>query len=300
MKKHALFLAVITTFFSVSQAQENTALDQLVGTSDLNITIPEAPLPDRGPILDSIYNTWDPAAPFSYSQAPALVLSNAGGVTVIKNVRSGPAPADHKSYAWETLTVKTALIEKVIFGYRTYGVGHSFLVFVFRDGGAVNSLGKSVRALTFGAEGWSREPYGYTLSHALNGRYPLIWAATTFESYTGYITAKKTDSFFKNMNLGPEQTARLFTLLIARIDETNRNKEMYNMFTNSCTNNPVNLINQVIPAGKRIALEVIGVTNPNSALPRLAVRKYTNNGTLRTETFRMGADNYALFDITRI
>ncbi|MDD5209080.1 MAG: DUF4105 domain-containing protein [Elusimicrobiales bacterium] len=300
MKKHALALAAITAFFSVSRAQDNTALDQLAGTSDINITIPEAPLPDRGPILDSIYNAWDPAAPFSYSQAPALALSYTGGVTVIKNVRSGPAPADHKSYAWDTLTIKTALIEKVVFGYRTYGVGHSFLVFVFRDGGAVNSLGKSVRALTFGAEGWSREPYGYTLAHALNGRYPLIWAATTFESYTGYIVAKKTDSFFKNMNLGPAQTARLFGLLMARIDETNRNKEMYNMFTNSCTNNPVNLINQVIPADKRIALEVIGVTNPNSALPRLAVRKYTNNGTLRTETFRMGADNYAQFDITKI
>lgn len=300
MKKHALALAAITALFSVSQAQDKAALDQLLGTSDVNIAIPEAPPPDRGPVLDSIYNTWDPAAPLSYSQAPALILSNTGGLTVIKNVRSGAAPADHKSYAWETLTVKTALIDKVIFGYRTYGVGHSFLLFVFKEGGAINSLGKNVRALTFGAEGWSREPYGYTLSHALNGRYPLIWLATTFESYTGYIVAKKTDSFFKNMNLGPERTARLFSLLIARIDETNRNKEMYNMFTNSCTNNPVNLINQVIPADKRIALEVIGVTNPYSALPRLAVRKYTNNGTLSAETFRMGADNYPQFDITKI
>jgi len=302
MNKNLLPLVIIAAFFSVSHAQQETALEQLIGPSDVSVSPPLAPLPKKtNDILASVYNSWDPAAPFSYDQNPALILPGDPGETFLNNVRSGPTPADHKSYTWETIRIKSALIEKAVFGYRTYGTGHSFLVFTFKPGGAVNARGENIQALTFGAEGWSREPYGYTLSHAMKGRYPLIWVATTFESYSDYIAgAKKRDTFLKNMNIGPVETSRLFSLLLARIDETNRNKETYNLFTNSCTNNPVNLINQVIPEGQRISLKAGGLMNPSAAIPKYAVKKYTANGTLQAGTFRMGPDNYEQFDITKI
>jgi len=298
MKKHLLALAAITAFFSVSQAQQNTALSQLIDNED--ITIPMAPPPERGDAVDAALK-WDPAAPLSYNQNPAQLLSDKEGAAVIGNVRTGLTPADHKSYAWETLTINPALIEKAVYAYKTFGTGHTFLVFTFKAGGAVNSRGESVPALTFGAEGWSREPKGYNINHALAGKYPLIWVVTSFESYADYVvTLRQKEIFFKNMNIGPEQTARLFSLLLARVDETNRNQETYNLFSNSCTNNPVNLLNQVLPEDQRVSLEVAGLMNPSASIPKYAVKKLTANGALQAGTFRIGPDNYGTFDITKI
>lgn len=298
MKKTLLALFLTASFFSISQAQQTTALSQLIGGEEINI--PLAPLPDRGGAIDYTLK-WDPEAPLSYNQNPALLLSNKDGEIVLKNVRWGRTPADHKSYSWETLTIKPALLEKAVYAYKTFGTGHTLLVFTFKEGGAVNSRGESVRALTFGAEGWSREPKGYNITHALAGKYPLIWLVTSFESYADYVVNyKKMEIFFKNIAIGPEETARLLALTLARVDETNRNKETYNLFSNSCTNNPVNLLNQVLPKEKRISLEVAGLANPTAAVPKYAVKKFTEKGALQAETWSIGEANYDTFDITKI
>jgi len=298
MKKSFLALILTAAFFSISHAQQDTAFSQLVGGED--ITIPLAPLPDRGGAIDYTLK-WDPEAPLSYNQNPAELLSDKDGVVTLKNVRWGTTPADHKSYAWETLTIKPALLEKAVYAYKTFGTGHTLLVFTFSEGGVMNSRGESVRALTFGAEGWSREPKGYNITHALAGKYPLIWLVTTFESYADYVVnSRKMEIFFKNIDIGREQASRLFALTLARVHETNSNKETYNLFSNSCTNNPVNLLNQVLPKEKRISLEVAGLMNPNASIPKYAVKKFTEKGALRAETFKIGQDNYSAFDITKI
>ncbi len=162
-------LFVLTLFFSVSSAQQTSPGKQLFGNSSPEVMFPAAPLPDRGGAVDYTLG-WDEQAPLTYAQAPAAVLSDMDGIVVIKNTRSGRTPADHKSYAWETVTVKTALIEKAVYAYKTFGTGHTFLVFTFKPGGAVDSRGKEINALTFGAEGWSREPQGYNIAHALAGK----------------------------------------------------------------------------------------------------------------------------------
>ena len=301
MKKSLLTVAAILTLFSVSNAQQNSALGQLP-LSYTDISVPAVPPPSRsvGSVIHSIANNWDPSAPFSYNQNPAQLVPGFG--VTLKNVRWGRTPADHKSFSWETVSINPALIEKVIFGYKTYGTGHSLLIFIFREGGVINSRGETTKALTFGAEAWSRAPYGYTLFHAMNGRYPLIWGVTTFESFADYvITVNKQNLYLKNMNLDRAQAARLFELQLARVDETNRNKEIYNLFNNSCTNNPVNLINQVVPPAQRISLTMVGnIVNPNASLPVLAVRKYTKNGLLQSATYHLGTDNYATFDLLKI
>lgn len=299
MKRLCLALSALAALTPVSSARTSTALGQL-GLEETSFSIPEAPLPDRGGAPGYILG-WDAEAPFTYAQTPAAILDSQDGVTVIKNVRSGPVPADHKSYAWETVTVNAALLDKVIYAYKTFGTGHTFLVFTFKEGGAVAAGGRSLGALTFGAEGWSREPKGYNITHALAGKYPLIWLATTFESYADYTANyKQKELFLKNMAINREQARRLLGLLLARIDETNRNVETYNLFSNSCTNNPVNLINQLLPEDKRISLEVAGLMNPNASIPKYAVKKYTERGVLLPGTFRVGPDNHASFDITKI
>ncbi|MDD2805243.1 MAG: DUF4105 domain-containing protein [Elusimicrobiales bacterium] len=298
MNKTFLALLSLAALASFSHAQQ-PAFSQLP-PPPAGLTVPQAPLPERGGAVDYTLG-WDADAPLSYAQRPAEVLSDKDGVAVLRAVRSGRTPADHKSYAWETVTVKAALLDKAIYAYKTFGTGHTFLVFTFKPGGAVDSRGTSLSALTFGAEGWSREPQGYNITHALAGKYPLIWLATTFESYADYtVNLKEKEIFFRNINIGPAQTARLFALLLARIDETNRNKETYNLFSNSCTNNPVNLLNQVLPEGQRISLEVAGLMNPNASVPKYAVKKYTENGALRRAEYSVGPGNFAAFDISKI
>ena len=299
MLKILASLLALFSFISVSAGQD-TAFSRLLLDAGQEAAVPLAPLPDRGGAVDYTLG-WDDQAPLTYAQNPAQVLPLGGGKALLQNVRWGRTPADHKSYAWETVTVDPALLVKAVYAYKTFGTGHTLLVFTFEEGGAVNARGESVRALTFGAEGWSREPEGYNITHAIAGKYPLIWLATTFESYADYTANyKQKEIFFRNIAIDRAQSVRLFELLLARIEETNRNRETYNLFTNSCTNNPVNLLNQVLPEAQRISLEVAGLMNPNASIPKYAVKKYTERGALLPETFRVGPANYADFDITKI
>lgn len=299
MKRPLLAASALAVLFSVPAANAGPALSQL-NSEGFALTIPEAPLPDRGGAVDYTLG-WDDSAPLTYAQAPAAVAAGKDGTVTLTRVRYGRTPADHKNYEWKTVTVSPDLVEKAVYAYKTFGTGHTFLVFTFKAGGAVTEKGENLRALTFGAEGWSREPQGYNITHALAGKYPLIWLVTTFESYADYtVNYKQKEIFFRNLAIGPEQTRRLFGLLLARIDETNRNKETYNLFSNSCTNNPVDLINQVLPADKRISLEVAGLANPGAAIPKLAVKKYSAKGVLLPETFVLTPAGYAAFDITKI
>lgn len=297
MKKLLLTICALAGLAAVSCAQAVTALDQLPAY-DMNI--PEAALPDRGGAVDYTLG-WDDSAPLTYAQAPAAVAPGKDGAVTLTKVRYGRIPADHKSYEWRTVTIKPELAEKALYAYKTFGTGHTFLVFTFRKGGAVTETGEDLEALTFGAEGWSREPQGYNITHAIAGKYPLIWLVTTFESYADYtVNFKQKEIFFRNINIGREQTLTLFRSLLARIDETNRNRETYNLFSNSCTNNPVNLLNRVLPENQRISLTVIGLDNPNASIPKYAVKRYTEKGALAPQGFRVGPDVYSSFDITKI
>lgn len=297
MKKLLLTVCAMTGLSSFSSAQAVTAISQLPA---YDISIPEAALPDRGGAVDYTLG-WDDAAPLTYAQAPAAVAPGKDGTVTLTKVRYGLTPADHKSYDWRTVTIKPDLVEKALYAYKTFGTGHTFLVFTFRDGGAVTDSGENLKALTFGAEGWSREPQGYNITHAIAGKYPLIWLVTTFESYADYtVNFKQKEIFFRNINIGRGETLALFRSLLARIDETNRNRETYNLFSNSCTNNPVNLLNGVLPEKQRISLTVIGLDNPNASIPKYAVKKYTERGALAPQGFRVGPDNYSSFDITKI
>lgn len=287
----------VVSFFSVSNAQLPS-----FGTLDPSgheVLVPAVPPPSRGGQVSGAID-WDPSAPYSYWQNRASVIFSGDGTVEVKNVRSGGVPEDHKSYSWGSITVRPDLLDKAVYAYRTAGTGHTFLVFTFRDGGAVGGDGRSVTALTFGAEGFSREPYGYNIVQALAGRYPLIWNVTTFRNYAEFEAYKKKDTFFKSMNLDRARSRDLFSLTLERVNETNRNGEFYNLFTNSCTNNPVNLINRVVPEEQRISLEAAGLMNPAASIPVMAAKKYEKKGVLKPGSERMGPDNHASFDITKI
>lgn len=298
--KNLIAAAILFTAFAPSAYARN-AVSQLRNTVPQEFDVPAVPMPDRGDLINTNFPDWDENAPLSYHQNRAELPFRAGTKAVIKNVRWGATPEDKKSYVWETVRIDASKLEKAVYGYKTFGTGHTFLVFVFGPEGAVNSRGESVRVLTFGAEGWTREPMGYNIGHALGGKYPLIWNITTYESYADYaVGVKHAEMFFKHINIDAAQTQKLFAGLLARIDETNRSREMYNLFTNSCTNNPVDLLNSVLPEKQRIKLEVIGLTNPNAAIPKYAVKKFVEKGVLAEETLKVDGGNFKGADISGI
>lgn len=299
--KKSLAAAILFSALLPAAAQAQNAFDQLASPYEQEISIPAVPLPDRGDFVNTNFPAWDESSPLSYHQNRAELPFRAGTKAMIKNVRWGATPEDKKSYAWETVRIDASKLEKAVYGYKTAGTGHTFLVFVFGPEGAVNSKGESVRALTFGAEGWTREPMGYNIGHALGGKYPLIWNISTFESYADYVVSvKHSEMFFKRINIDAAQTAKLFAGVLARIDETNRGKELYNLFTNSCTNNPVSLLNSVLPEKQRISLEVAGIANPNAAIPIKAVNKYVAKGVLSGETVKVDGGNFKGLDLPGI
>lgn len=306
--KKTILIALISAFFSApTAAEEYSAIRQLglqiPPSADISEALPEAGLSypgenDKGDVT-SQFERWDPDAPFLYCLKPSEVTYRPGAA-VIKNMRWGAIPDDKKTYTWETASVKPGLLKKVFLGYKTAGVGHMFLIFVFEEGGLVNSRGETAAAFSAGAEGWSREPHGYSVFHATAGRYPLLWNVDTLTNYLEYTAGlKEANVFITPVAIDRDQALALLGKTLERINETNARKEIYGSFSNNCTTNPVDLLNSVLPSAKRIdKTSFLGLANPGHTFPRFAVGKYTKLGVISPSPLKIDKTNYASFDIS--
>ena len=299
--KKTILLPLITLFLSAAaSAADNSALAQLGLLPEPAIEFSPVPYPaaPKGGALSQI-SRWDPDAPFMHCERPAEVAFQPGGA-VIKNMRWGTVPADKQSYDWTAATVKPELLEKVFYGYKTMGVGHSFFVFVFKAGGITNDRGETTSAFTAGAEGWAREPHGYNVFHATAGKYPLIWSVTTLGSYADYtVNLRESELFLTPIALDRAQALELLSKTLERINQTNARKEIYESFSNNCTTNPVDLLNAVLPPAQHIKKTAfLGLANPDFTFPRYAVKRYTELGVISPSAIRIDQSNIASFNIS--
>ncbi len=296
MKKSVLALAAIISLSSFAKAQENSPLGQLAGRSDIPIAVPAVPLPEKS----APARGWDPAAPFSSYQKQAEVISSDAVSSVIKNVRWGAVPLDGKTYNWETAVIKPDLLEKVYYGRKTAGAGHSLLVFVFKKGGFLNSRGEASAALTLGAESYTREPEGYSRANDLLGRYPIVWNLTTLANYADFnINVARSDVLLAPMDIPREAGVQLLKAAIARVGLAARGPaQAHNLFSNNCTTNAVALVNTAVPADRRIDPKTMFATNPDAAFPRRAVARYTRLGVLSPETLTLDKTTYRTLEIS--
>ncbi len=287
MRKTIVFLFLSS--LAAPAAHSQNALEQLEGLSRsrLETAVPEAAAAEK---------KWDPSAPFSYHQNRGAVVSRDGAAT-LGNVRWGEAPWDHRSYDWRTAELRPETLSKVYYGYKTSGVGHSFFVFVFGEGG-FSSGGSDGVALTAGAEGWTREPEGYNVLYGFMDRYPLIWNLTTFESYADFtVTLKHSRLFLAEIKIPRGKALELLSATLDRIERTNASAEFYHSVSNNCTTNPVALLNSVLPEDKRVDERDLGLVTPTSSLPALAVRKYRRLGVLAEKAVAVDESNFRGFDI---
>jgi hypothetical protein len=282
-KKTAAVIALVFSAVSLHAAQSLSQLEE--GASF--VSSPDVPAPAQAVPLEK---SFDPDAPFNYAQRRAAAAGENGAWTV-SNVRWGRLPADLKSYDWRTAAVKPELLTGVYYGYKKKGVGHSFFVFSFLDGGFVAADGAEGGLMTTGAEGWSREPDGYNVVEGIKDLYPLIWNTTSLESYVEYTVNKAhSDLYLAEIKLPLGKARELLLRTFERMNETNRSGEFYNGFTNNCTTNPVDLLNAVLPEGKRISGSVFSAT-----FPFTAVHAYVNRGVLTSFSrhIKIGEENYS-------
>ncbi|PIS47161.1 MAG: hypothetical protein COT17_04850 [Elusimicrobia bacterium CG08_land_8_20_14_0_20_51_18] len=301
--KKTIPLLISFLFAGSAVSAENSALEQLgLESAALEMSFPD-PLPETASKGDAFnYVTkWDPDAPFMSCQKPAEAVFNGGSVSV-KNMRWGGIPEDKKSYVWSRVSINPEMLEKVYYGYKTSGVGHSFFVFVFKKGGLTNEQGETAPAFTAGAEGWSREPHGYNVMHASAGKYPLIWNLTTFSNYADYtVTARKSRLFLAEINITRGQAGALLIKTLERINQTNAGKELYETFGNNCTTNPVDLLNSVLEASRRIdRSSFLGLANPDFTFPKFAVKKYSETGVISAAPLKVDEANFETFDISSL
>jgi hypothetical protein len=287
MKNYALTFALLAALLPAANAQPDTALSQLLDASSPSLQTPAAPLPDRSA-------AWDASAPFSYHQKPAGIVSRGRSAVKVRNVRWGALPADGKSHRWETASVFPELLEKAYYGLRTAGTGHSFLVFVFKDGGFSNSSGETSRALTIGAEPYTRAPEGYVRSNDLLNRYPLVWNLTTLDNYADFnVNSYGSDVQLSPVNLPREETLRLLNAALEKVEAAAAAPQTHVLYANNCTTSAVALLNSALPENLRIPLKRLLLTNPDAAFPRKAVARYTELGVLSAGTLLFNSSNYA-------
>jgi len=290
--KTNLLAAVLLALLTPAKAGQAAAFSQLSVDPSASIQAPEAPKPEA--VSKASPFAWDPAAPFSYHQKPAEIVSRGRSAIKIRNVRWGALPADGRSHRWENAAVFPELLDKVYYGLRSAGTGHSLLVFVFQDGGFSDSKGEKSAALTIGAEPYTRAPEGYVRSNDLLGRYPLVWNLTTLDNYADFnVNSYGSDVELSPVNINREDAIRLLYAALEKVDQAAAAPGTHVLYANNCTTSAVGLLNSVLPEARNIPLRKLLMTNPDAAFPRKAVAGYTALGALSPDVIKLNDSNYA-------
>lgn len=167
---------------------------------------------------------------------PASLVSDDGTELLLAGVRFDRDPATGV-YDWNELRIRPDRLREVYWGYRSGGVGHTFMLFRF-DGGAWDRNGRPVEGVVIEALGWKAKGEKYSpFGGGLSGRYPLIWNVGTWDSFLQ--TAIGRDG--ARADVYPLKISRDGKLAMLRlaVREATRDLggEKYNTFLDSCSSN---------------------------------------------------------------
>ncbi len=88
----------------------------------------------------------------------------------------------------------------------------------------------------------------YALGPSTNNEYELMWVVGTEQDLILLRTeVRKVDVFLYPIKATPEQVQKTFLAAMARVNEIAREPEFYDLVTNNCTTNIVDLVNQIRP-----------------------------------------------------
>lgn len=205
---------------------------------------------------------------FEQDRKPAVQLSNSGGERLLGGVRFDRDRATGV-YDWSELRLQDARLEEVYWGYKSGGVGHSFLLFRFKDG-AWDKAGRPVSGLVIEVLPWKKKGESFSpFGAGLSGHYPLIWNTGTWDSFLQ--TAVERDN--AHVDVYPLKISReeKLRLLDAGIKEAVRDLggEKYNTFFNSCSTNALKVFTAA--TGHHL---LVGKTLPSAVVEHLKVRGF--------------------------
>ncbi|MBI4056539.1 MAG: DUF4105 domain-containing protein [Elusimicrobia bacterium] len=195
----------------------------------------------------------DPSAPVPPTehvdfQRPAQLVSHVGQRWEVGNVRWG----EEKPSTWETVTIDPSLIEKVYFAQKPFAkeklVAHTFLVFRFKPGGAINNRGEETRSLVLSVEAYMRKSDKKLdlRKAAVKKEYPIVWMLSQWENYLTNACRDKSERLVLYPTaFSKEQSVSLLHEALQQAT-VNRAGEFYNTRRNNCTNNILILFNHVL------------------------------------------------------
>lgn len=191
--------------------------------------------------------------PWVPEQAILPTVTMGGGRVHVRNVRdfayrSGgdftPAYRDH-TYDLEKL-------RRVWFGLSPFnrdwrGPAHAFLSFEFADG---RYVGVSVEARREAGE-------QYSIWKGALRQYELIYVIAEERDLVGVRVLKDDPVYLYPMKATPQQARALFTGMMRRAQQVERRPEFYNTFSNNCTTNILEPVNDIAEKDIPFGLEIL-------------------------------------------
>lgn len=118
---------------------------------------------------------------------------------------------------------------------------------------------KSGEYIVFSVEARLEPNEKYQLVAGSSNEYELMWIVGTERDLIRLRTeVRKVDVYLYRTKAAPEQVQKVFLGAVARVNEIARQPEFYDVITNNCTTNIVDLVNQLrpgaIPADLRVVL----------------------------------------------
>jgi hypothetical protein len=214
------FPVIVSVLLSLAPAVKAAAIDDL---PLVELAVPAVQLAQAETYPDYVQD-----------RKPAALLRSAGDTRVIGGVRF-ERDAATGLYAWREASVDESQLAEAYWGYRSGGVGHSFLMFTF-NGGAV-SAGKPLSGLVVEALPWEKKGEDYSpFGAGLNGHYPLIWNVVAWDSFleTSALNKYRVDVY--PLKLSREEKIRLLDEAIKHATG-DYSGEKYNTFFDSCSTN---------------------------------------------------------------
>ncbi|MFN3192320.1 MAG: DUF4105 domain-containing protein [Aureliella sp.] len=130
----------------------------------------------------------------------------------------------------------------------TPAIAHTMLSFGLTDG----------QQIVFSVEARLEQGEDYAALAGASRQYELMWVVGTERDLIRLRTdVRNVDVYLYPINASPEQVRKVFLASLARVNEVARTPEFYDLVTNNCTTNIVDLVNSLRPGSIRPDLRVV-------------------------------------------
>ncbi|MBW3570103.1 MAG: DUF4105 domain-containing protein [Gemmatimonadetes bacterium] len=191
--------------------------------------------------------------PWAGEQALLPAVTITGTQVHVRNVRDfAYGPGTDFTPAYREHTYYLDRLERVWFGLSPFsrdwrGPAHAFLSFQFSDG---QYVAVSVEARREAGE-------AYSIWKGALRHYELIYVIGEERDLVGVRVLKDDPVYLYPMRATPEQARALFVRMLRRAQQVEQRPEFYNTFSNNCTTNILQPVNQIADKDIPFGLEIL-------------------------------------------